>query len=201
MDYRQILDFWLGELADGFASVTKRKQWFEASDGLDQQIRDLFAGTLQDIANGSHKDWLVKPKSRLAYIIVCDQFSRNIHRGSDKAFATDEIALEVSREGIQQGFDQELAIDEKCFFYLPFEHSEDVVDQHAVVGLYSQLRDETPQGNKHITGNYLRFGQIHRDIIQKFGRFPHRNQVLGRESTAAELEHIATGQNFGQPGS
>ena len=94
--------------------------------------------------------------------------------------------------------DQSLTCDERCFFYLPFEHSESLVDQHTCVGLFSALRDATPNGFKHLTGSYLRHAQQHRDIIARFGRFPHRNAVLGRQSTPAEIAFLEHGSSFGQ---
>jgi uncharacterized protein (DUF924 family) len=98
------------------------------------------------------------------------------------------------------GADRSLALDERCFFYLPFEHSENLVDQHTCVGLFTDLRDETPEGFRHLTGGYLRHAHQHRDIVKRFGRFPHRNRILDRITTAAEVAFLEDGNDFGQAG-
>ncbi len=193
-----LLEFWFGSLTDGFADDMHRERWFAGGNAFDQDCRMRFAGLAEDAADGSLSDWLEAPRSCLAYILLTDQIPRNIHRGAALAFATDGAALNAARVGIEAGFDRSLGYDERCFFYLPFEHSENLIDQHTCVGLFTALRDETPGGARHLTGNYLRHAQQHRDIIRRFGRFPHRNAVLGRTSTAEELDYLETAGGFGQ---
>lgn len=193
-----LLDFWFGELNEGFSDDDHRSRWFSGGSEFDDDCRVTFASLAAGAADGELEDWLETPRTRLAYILLCDQIPRNIHRGSALAFATDGAALNAARTGIEKGMDLALAFDERSFFYLPFEHSENLLDQHTCVGLFSQLRDQTPEESRHLTGGYLRYAHSHRDILQRFGRFPHRNAVLGRTSTEAETEYLKDGQTFGQ---
>lgn len=193
-----VLQFWFGDLTDGFADAAHRARWFEPSAEFDAAIRTRFAELLAAVRRGELRGWLDAADTCLAYILATDQFPRNVHRGSAEAFATDRLALQAARQGIAQGLDIELAPDQRSFFYLPFEHSEQLLDQHACVGLLSELRDSTAPGLRHRTGDYLRYAHKHRDIIRRFGRFPHRNAVLGRTSTAAEAAFVAAGNSFGQ---
>jgi len=196
-----LLGFWFGRLAEGFSDEEHRRRWFSGGPEFDAECRANFSSLLAQGADGELDGWLDAPKTCLAFILLCDQLPRNIHRGTPLAFATDGPALNAARTGIERGYDRTLGFDERCFFYLPFEHSESLVDQHTCVGLFSQLRDQTPAGHRHLTGNYLQFAHQHRDIIQRFGRFPHRNAVLGRDSTDTEQEFLKTGNSFGQAGS
>ena len=196
----EVLTFWFGDLTDGFADEAHRRQWFNGGPEFDTACRTRFSSLSARAADGELDLWLDAPKTCLAYILLCDQIPRNIHRGTPMAFATDGPALNAARTGVERGLDADLGYDERCFFYLPFEHSESVLDQHTCVGLFSQLRDQTPDGFRHLTGNYLQFAHQHRDIIQRFGRFPHRNALLGRDSTPAELEFLEGGNDFGQSG-
>lgn len=194
----RLLTFWFGTLTDGFADASHRSQWFSTSTAFDDDCRIAFASLAAQAANNELDDWLTEPHSHLAYILLCDQIPRNIYRGEPLAFASDGAALNAARTGIEAGMDRQLAFDQRSFFYLPFEHSENLVDQHTAVGLFTALRDDTPEGFRHLTGASLRHAQQHRDILQRFGRFPHRNALLGRTSNAAELTFLATGNDFGQ---
>ena len=191
----RLLTFWFGELENGVASEEQATLWFTSSAEFDQSCREGYEGTLKSLQPNS---WPQDARSQLALIILCDQIPRNIYRGTAEAFAYDGIALAAAKQGIERQIDQDLELDEKGFFYMPFEHSESLLDQHTAVGLFSALRDKAPKALKSDAGNKLRYAQIHRDIIQRFGRFPHRNRVLGRESTAEELELIEQGDGFGQ---
>jgi uncharacterized protein (DUF924 family) len=194
----EVLEFWFGDLSAGFADEAHRNQWFSGGAEFDTACRTRFSSLAAEAADGTLDHWLEAPKTCLAYILLCDQIPRNIHRGTPMAFATDGPALNAARNGVERGLDLSLGFDERCFFYLPFEHSESLIDQHTCVGLLSQLRDQTPDGFRHLTGSYLQFAHQHRDIIQRFGRFPHRNRVLGRTSTQAELAYLKTANSFGQ---
>lgn len=193
-----LLDFWFGSLTEGFSDSAHRKRWFSGGAEFDDACRQLFAPLSLAVIAGEHDDWLEAPRGRLASILACDQLPRNIHRGTAAAFAGDARALQLAREGVEQALDRHLEFDERAFFYMPFEHSESLVDQHTSVGLYTRLRDETPPGSRHRSGSYLQFAQQHRDLIERFGRFPHRNSVLGRISTPEELEYLQTGNDYGQ---
>ena len=199
MTPQTILDFWFGELTDGFADTAHRTRWYAFDDAFDRLIQDQFAATLQAACQSELNGWLDDPEGRLAYIVLTDQFSRQIHRGTAQAFASDALALSAAREGISRGMDRDLELNQRSFFYMPFEHSEALLDQHTAVGLFAQLRNETPPPYRQNTGESLRHAQQHRDIIQRFGRFPHRNALLDRVSTEAEVEYLAQASNrFGQ---
>lgn len=195
---RDVLAFWFGELSDGFADDERRRSWFEADPARDAEIRGRFAPLLARAAAGDLESWRGETRSALALIIVCDQFSRQIHRGTAAAYATDPLALAVAGELVERGADLALELDERAFVYMPFEHAESRVDQHACVGLFSALRDATPSGKRHLTGAFLQHAHRHRDILLRFGRFPHRNAVLGRPSTTDELAFMASAADFGQ---
>lgn len=193
-----LLDFWFGEITDGFADDDHRRLWFAGGKAFDDTCRIEFSSLAAQAAEGVLDHWQEQPRSCLAFILLCDQLPRNIHRGRPLAFATDGPALNAARTGVESGLDRVLEFDERAFFYMPFEHSESLIDQHTCVGLFTQLTDETPPGFRHHTGGYLRFAQQHRDIIQRFGRFPHRNAILRRDTTVEEAEFLQNGNDFGQ---
>ena len=194
----EVLDYWFGELDGEFADDAHRSMWWTGSVTVDDEVRRRFGSLINAAGAGELDHWLDTPRGRLAYILVCDQFPRHVHRATPQAFANDPLALAAAKVGVETGVDRALRLDHRSFFYLPFEHSESLVDQHTCVGLYTQLRDETPAGQRHLTGAGLRHAHQHRDIINRFGRFPHRNEVLGRTSTAAELAYLKTAPTFGQ---
>ena len=192
-----VLKFWFGDQTDGFCTDECRERWFVTNAEFDEEIRGRFGDLPGQARSGQLDGWLESAEGTLAYVIVTDQFPRNLFRGTADAFGFDHLALAAAREAVSSGQDLSLGFDERAFLYLPFEHSEDLVDQHASVGLFSQLRDQTPAGSRHITGGYLHHAHQHRDIVQRFGRFPHRNAALGRVSSEEEAE-FAEGGGFGQ---
>ncbi|MEM7251041.1 MAG: DUF924 family protein [Pseudomonadota bacterium] len=175
--YESVLAFWFEELTP--------EQHFEKSDAVDDQCRLRFESIYNELAVGVPKSWREQANGCLAAIIVLDQLPRNMFRGSAKAFATDPLALDVSRHAIASKFDQEIALERRKFVYLPYEHSEDIEDQRISVSLFESLDDERT----------LDYAQRHLEVIERFGRFPHRNAILNRTSTADELAYLA------QPGS
>ena len=193
-----VLDYWFGTMDSGFSDEEHRHRWFQGGAAADREITDRFGFLIELATTGQLDRWLDSAEATLAFILICDQFSRQAYRGSPLAFATDPLALEVARSAIEARLDLGLAWDHRAFLYLPFEHSESVVDQHTAVGLFTQLRDATPQGYRHLTGSYLQHAHQHRDIVLRFGRFPHRNAVLGRDSSPAELTYLEDASGFGQ---
>ena len=172
-----ILDYWIGEVGeDG---------WFAGSDALDAEIRERFGEVWQAAAHGGLEHWVEGAVATLAYLVVCDQMSRNIHRGSALAFATDAQAMAAARRAIDEGWDMAVPEPERMFFYLPFEHSENPVDQARSVQL---MEERLPLGPE-----MLLHARAHQEIIARFGRFPYRNAALGRESTPEEADFIAAG--------
>lgn len=162
-------------------------KWFAKDDGFDAAIRDGFLDAHFAAARGDLADWGRTAEGTLALIILLDQFPRNLFRGSGHAFATDGLARAIARQALEQGFDR--AVDPKLrpFLYLPFEHSEDPADQALSIQLFTAHRDETGDAES------LRWAVEHRDIIAKFGRFPHRNAALGRATTPAEQAYLDGG--------
>ena len=153
---------------------------------------------MSDAARGHLNQWNNEPRGCLALVLLCDQIPRNVFRGTSQAYQFDNLALKTPKEGILQGSDLALQWDERAFFYMPFEHSEALLDQHTAVGLFSKLRDDVPNNLSNMFGNTLRFAHKHRYIIIRFGRFPHRNEVLSRISTEEETEFLTTADHFGQ---
>lgn len=193
-----VLDFWFGELNElGCASPNQRKLWWTKSDAFDEAIRSEFLNDYEAIVAGDHEGWRHSARGALAYIIVLDQFSRNMFRGTPNMFAADELAREVCWEGLDAGFDEELSFDERVFFYLPLEHSEALRDHERCDQVFRRLCQIAPDELKADAEYYLDFAKRHRDIIDRFGRYPHRNDTLGRLSTSEELEFLqAPGSSF-----
>lgn len=188
MDLSQrILDFWFG--TPGSADYGEsRPEWFEADDTFDADIRSRFREHFDRAVRGELDFMANDPQSCLALIILLDQFSRNMFRGSAQAFAADEKALAYARTAVERGLDQQLPPFQRTFIYLPFEHSESLADQDRSVALFEALGD----------AETLDYAIRHRDIIVRFGRFPHRNDLLGRDSTPEELEFLKEpGSSFG----
>jgi len=173
-----VVRFWFEELTP--------KNWFRRDTLVDAAIKLRFGEIYEQLKEGVPDDWLDSAKGCLAAIIVLDQFPRNIFRDDARAFATDEAALTLAKRAISQGFDKRLAPKERAFLYMPFQHAEDAKDQARSVGLFTAL------GNPF----NLDFALRHQAVIDRFGRFPHRNQVLGRASTAEEEAFLAKGAPF-----
>ena len=183
--------FWFGELSTaGLASTRARKHWFTPSDVFDARIAAEFADTVIAAENQKLDAWRTTPMSWVSYLVVCDQLPRNLWRGSARAFSLDEQARHAARLGLAAGLHQSLGPDEQSFCYMPFMHSEDILDQYLSVGLFASLRDRATGTARSYAGNSLRHAQQHRDTILQFGRFPHRNTALGRPSTPAERDAL-----------
>jgi uncharacterized protein (DUF924 family) len=170
---QEVLDFWFGECT--------REDWFKVSASLDQEMRRRFRDTHLALAGGVVGAWRATPANQLATVIVLDQFPRNIYRGTALAFATDGLALQEAKTALNAGADQAVAREHRCFFYMPFEHAEDLIEQDKAVDLFRALGDE----------EYFDFAIRHRAVIATYRRFPHRNAALGRVSTEAERDYLA----------
>ncbi len=178
-DAKNILDFWF---AVGTGEEGKpRPIWWSRSDAFDAEIRDRFGALHARASSSDLDDWRRQPESALALVILLDQFSRNLYRGTPAAFANDAHALVIAREAVSKDFDRALAPLYGQFFYLPFMHSEVLADQDRCVALFEAMTGLPDRENS------LKAAHRHREIIARFGRFPHRNQALGRASTEAEV--------------
>ncbi len=183
-----ILDFWFGRPDDPDYGQPK-KYWFIKDPAFDEAIREQFLADYQQAAEGRLNDWQAIPQTCLALLILLDQFPRNLFRGTPQMFATDAHARAVAHHAVEQGFDRLLLPVQRWFVYLPFEHSEDLADQERSIALFAQLADHPDSAMA------IDYAQRHHVVIQQFGRFPHRNAILGRDSTPAETEFLQ------QPGS
>jgi len=186
MEYRSVLDFWFGAEAD--RPFEARDFWFRRSDAIDKEIRTRFGPILEAALAGGLRGWSSTTAGSRALIIVLDQFTRNAFRGTPQSFVGDVAALELARRLVAAGSDRACQPVERWFIYMPFEHSESLNDQVESVRLFGILAAEG-------LDSPLQWAQKHFEVIQRFGRFPHRNEVLGRESTAEELAFLR------QPGS
>jgi uncharacterized protein (DUF924 family) len=196
----EILSFWFGPLTpDGLPVVDRSRLWFGFDRATDGHMRQRFEGCLAQASQGKLASWERQARGRLALILLLDQFSRNIDRATPRAFAQDEMALSLCLAGIDRGHDQELSAIERVFFYMPLQHCESLAMQDRCVEQYQRLLQGLAPGTAARLRDFLDHAQQHRDIIRRFGRFPHRNRILGRDSTAAEREylHARTG-TFGQ---
>ncbi|HEX2648420.1 MAG TPA: DUF924 family protein [Burkholderiales bacterium] len=173
MDAEKVLEFWFGQ---------DRKRWFVKDPAFDEEIRGRFLPWYEKAFHGSFRHWHGEARSCLALVILFDQFPRNMFRGTARAFASDGLALASARTLVDKGWDATMTADERTFAYLPFEHSESLEDQELSMRLF--------QGNEN-----EEWARKHWEIIRRFGRFPHRNAILGRKSTPEEIEFLK------QPGS
>jgi uncharacterized protein (DUF924 family) len=179
MNYPDVLKFWFEDIDKSF--------WFKKDDNFDKKIRELFSETYDRIIAGETAHWRLVPEGQLAEIIVLDQFGRNMFRGTPKAFAADELALELAQDAVQRGSDLQVSPEQRPFLYMPFMHSEDPKVHVKAVELFAQPGME----------ENLRFELLHKDIIDRFGRYPHRNEILGRVSTPEEIKFLSqAGSSF-----
>ena len=180
-----ILTFWFGKPQDNQAYCEERlRLWFGRDPQFDQEIRDRFTNDYQLAAERRLMDWQETPRSALALVILLDQFPRNMFRADPRAFATDPLAREVATLLVQTGADRQLLPVERMFVYLPFMHSENLTHQQQSVALFQQLAQERSYLDS------LSYALGHKETIERFGRFPHRNATLGRPSTAEEREFL-----------
>lgn len=175
---QDVLDFWFSD--------AMQPHWFAKSDMIDDRIRHRFADTYHAAHRRELDNWAATPDGALALIIVLDQFPRNIFRGSGRAFESDDIALDHARAAVEAGFDRQIDAARRVFLYLPFEHSEDLPDQTRSVELFEALG----------IPDYLDYAIRHREIVERFGRFPHRNALLDRPNTPDEEEFLKTHKGF-----
>jgi uncharacterized protein (DUF924 family) len=187
------LDFWFGA-ADDPQRLHHRQIWFPSTPEFDAAVRDGFAADHERAASGALAAWEAEPLSCLALVMLLDQVPRNIFRSTPRAFATDRLALAAANRALDRGFDQAAPDAWRVFFYLPFEHSEALADQQRGLDLLLALPPVPGRpGDGHMT-------RLHLEIIERFGRFPHRNAILGRQSNAEELAFLEECEHrFGQP--
>ena len=183
-----VFDFWFAD------TDVQRREWFQKDDAFDREIERRFGHEIAQALEGGLRHWDAEgPQAALARILLLDQFCRNVYRGTPLAFAGDHLALQAALDMIEAGRDQLLPPLQRAFVYLPLEHAEDMAMQEQAVALFTRLA-ETDAGNQGLAG-MLDYARRHREVIRRFGRFPHRNAILGRPSTPDELAFLQ------QPGS
>ena len=177
-DPQPIIDFWFSEAV--------RPRWFQSTDEFDQALIQRYEDIWQQAKHGKLDHWMQTAPGCLALVIILDQFPLNMYRGTAKSFSTEARSREIARHALELNFDAQMPVEQKAFLYMPFMHSEDMADQDRCLELFEQPGLESN----------LRFARHHRGIIEKFGRFPHRNAPLGRESTPAEIEYLNSREAF-----
>lgn len=194
----ELLQFWFGTSAADADVIRERgSAWFGGGASVDASIRTRFGELREAAIGGVLDDWLAFAHGRLALLILVDQFSRNLFRADAHAFAHDGLARVWCEQGLDASIDRALRPIERVFFYLPLEHSEVLADQQRSVALFRALLDEVDANVRPAFANFLDYAQGHRDIIARFGRFPHRNAALGRASTTQEIAFLAqAGSSF-----
>jgi uncharacterized protein (DUF924 family) len=181
---QEVLDFWFGrEGEEGYGEF--REAWFNRDPEFDREIRDRFESDYEEATTGRLDHWKSEARSCLALIVVLDQFPRNMYRGDARMYAADEKAREAARHAVEHAYDRELSPYGRLFMYLPFEHSEELDDQRLSVELFRGLATE--MGSEDLLGYAVR----HLEIIERFGRFPHRNEILGRRTTPEETKFLS----------
>jgi len=185
--WEAVLDFWFGDLDErGRADAEHTRRWWMKDEAFDAQLRERFGALHAAVAAGDRQGWLETPRGRLAYVIVLDQLSRNLFRGTGDMYANDERALEVADVAIARGAAERFGRDERHFLYMPFMHVESLAAQDRCVALFEAEVADAPEDEREQRARTLDFAVRHRDIVARFGRFPHRNALLGRRSTAEE---------------
>lgn len=195
-DPKQILDYWFGAEIPHEQVPEGTERWFNGGDKVDRECRERFGDWLDPARDGILDGWLETAEGALALVVLLDQFSRNVHRGTPNAFAYDERALEVARIALDRGYDRKVSPIARVFFYLPFEHSETLADQQLAVDKTREAcATAKSEDVRKMCDMFADYAVRHLKVIERFGRFPHRNAILGRESTSEEIEFLK------QPGS
>jgi uncharacterized protein (DUF924 family) len=182
---KSLLDFWFGPEGDPDREQY-RPIWFKSTDDFDAGLRREFLADYEAAAGGTLQSWEASPEGALALLLLLDQVPRNVFRGSPRAYATDAAARAAADRALERGFDQLVPPAWRLFFYMPFHHSENIADQRRSLALSNSLPRNPDRG-----GSLRRYGCAYIEVIERFGRFPHRNEILGREATPAEIAFMA----------
>ena len=195
---RQVLDYWFTEYASGNLAEKQDQRWFMGGDQVDLEIGQRFGHRVELALAGGFKDWESEPESRLALIILLDQFTRNIFRGTTRAFSGDSRAVKLARSGQTSVIFDDLPLIQQVFALMPLEHSELLSDQVLCVQGMSRLLELAPDEDKPRFQSFVNYALEHKEIIERFGRFPHRNVVMSRVSTDNERRFLSRAKTYGQ---
>ena len=191
--------FWFESLDDELPTEATMKKWFSVNPELDREIKRKYAAVIKRAADGELDQWRESEQGFIVLILLFDQFPRNIFRRTKRAFAYDDLALQLAKDVIEKGYDKRMHFVERLFCYMPFMHQEDETTQHRGVMLFQQLVNEASGKQYRFALQSLKFARDHLSIISRFGRFPHRNECLGRVSSEEETQFLAEKANrYGQ---
>ena len=189
--WQSLLDWWFGNALDANEVAAQRNAlWFGKSACQDVDSENRFGGLVRQALDGGLQEWEREPQSWLALILLLDQLPRMIFRDTPRAYAGDARAQQLVRQGLAAGFDRQLPRIERVFVYIVLEHAEDLASQNEAVRLYEELQSESSDSEKELFAGYLAYARKHQLVIDRFGRFPHRNLILGRDSTAEEAQFL-----------
>jgi uncharacterized protein (DUF924 family) len=187
----KILDFWFGDLdADGLCKQDRNKLWFQSSDAGDRYIEEEFGTAVAAALAGELDHWTGQPGGLTALVILLDQFTRNIYRGTPAAFSGDQQALALVQAAAASGADCDISAIHRVFLYIPYEHCEDLPTQELGIACFDRLLGDCSEHACEQVAGFRRYSIAHRDVVAQFGRFPHRNEILGRPSSAEEKDHL-----------
>lgn len=197
---RRILDFWFSAAELDAPQIDSRmERWFSANPAVDQRMREEFGRLVDDALQGKLDHWAATTEGRLALILLLDQFCRNIHRGTARAFAGDKRALKLCVEGSMNNDYHALSPIQRVFFFMPLQHAESPGVQEKSVRIYNALAEGVSDTLRETFLTFAQFAELHRDVVERFGRFPHRNRYLGRSNTPEEEAYLAAdAPTFGQ---
>ena len=194
---KDILTYWFDALDEnGVCNPRQHQLWFQSRAATDNHIRQGFEKLVEAARCGQLDYWADKPQGLMALVLLLDQFTRNIYRGTPLAFSGDSKALELARAAVAREVDRSMPTIHRVFLYIPYEHSEDLQMQEQGIKLFDQLLEDCPERTRAEVNGYRDYAVAHRDVIARFGRFPHRNKSLERHSTSAELAHLETHGGF-----
>jgi uncharacterized protein (DUF924 family) len=185
-----VLEYWFGDLTNPEAAPATVSRWFKGGPEVDEEIRARFGDALEPARRGELDAWAATPRGALALLILLDQFPRNVHRDDPRSFASDEHARHLARISLEREDDQAVFPVQSTFFYLPFEHSEAPEDQRLAVDKIRASYERAKGDARKLLEQTVDYAERHQQVIKRFGRFPHRNQILGRPSTPEELEFL-----------
>ena len=198
-EYDDLLDYWFAGAEESPQLAGERGRfWFGSSDEVDAEICERFGGRVRAAMRGELGGWLETPRGTVALLLLLDQFTRNVFRGTSEAFSADPLALEVASSLIDSGREEELPWVYRALLHLPFEHSESIHDQRRCVELCRAAAAAAPPEWKELMTGYIQWSVGHLEVVERFGRFPHRNEVLGRESAPEEVEYLENAERYGQ---
>ena len=199
-DIQRVLDFWFaGSGMDSPRVDSRMDRWFGVDDSLDRQIREEFGDLVRKASDNELMDWAETPEGCLALIILLDQFRRNIYRGSAEAFTLDHMALKLCIDGTIAGDHKSLTAMQRLFYFMPLQHAESAAVQKKSVSIFQALAEDATDTLRETFLTTAQFAELHHDIVVEFGRFPHRNKILGRQNTDAEAMYLTSdAPAFGQ---